>query len=179
MNRGNNFKKGLNKKSLFFGVLFVVIVIGFFGESVSAEICEASSGSSCYYVAINGSDSNPGTFEEPFATVQYGVKQISAGDYLYLREGRYYEYKIYIGNWRDGSSDSWYTIKSYPGKWAIIDGNHLQSPAIEGDSYYNGIFVGTTQKGAQGFIRFENLEITGAGVGPGHQDYPSNYPGIK
>ena len=42
-----------------------------------------------YYVATNGSDSNPGTQSQPFQTVQKGLSVLQAGDTLYLRGGTY------------------------------------------------------------------------------------------
>jgi len=42
-----------------------------------------------YYVATTGSDSNPGTMDQPFATVQKGADTAVAGDTVYLRGGTY------------------------------------------------------------------------------------------
>ena len=42
-----------------------------------------------YYVATWGSDRNPGTLNQPFATVQKAQSQASAGDLIYIRGGTY------------------------------------------------------------------------------------------
>jgi len=120
------------------GFLFVLVVIGFLG-SVSAEICEASEGHSCYYVATNGSDSNPGTFEEPFGTVQHALDTMSGGDIIYLRGGIYQNEHLTNSTYntlqldenKDGTcsdlnctTGSWSTLKSYPGEWAVLDGEN-------------------------------------------------------
>jgi hypothetical protein len=42
-----------------------------------------------YYVAPTGNDSNPGTLEQPFGTVQKGADTAVAGDTVYLRGGTY------------------------------------------------------------------------------------------
>jgi len=42
-----------------------------------------------YYVAPNGNDSNPGTMELPFATIQRGHDVASAGDTVWIRGGTY------------------------------------------------------------------------------------------
>ena len=42
-----------------------------------------------YYVAPTGSDSNPGTIDKPFATIQKGADTAVAGDTVYLRGGTY------------------------------------------------------------------------------------------
>ncbi|MEL7119132.1 MAG: hypothetical protein AAFO07_06825, partial [Bacteroidota bacterium] len=44
-----------------------------------------------YYVATNGDDANPGTFEQPFATIDFGISQLSSGDSLTIRGGVYRE----------------------------------------------------------------------------------------
>ncbi|MEJ6979232.1 DUF4990 domain-containing protein [Pedobacter sp. P351] len=42
-----------------------------------------------YYVAVKGSDQNPGTIKQPFATVQKAQKLVKAGDTVYIRGGVY------------------------------------------------------------------------------------------
>jgi len=44
------------------------------------------------YVSVaNGSDRNPGTFEQPFRTIQKAISQLSEGGTCYLMEGTYRE----------------------------------------------------------------------------------------
>jgi parallel beta-helix repeat protein len=75
--------------------------------------------SGAYYVATNGSDSNPGTLEKPWKTLGYASKQLQAGNTLYIRGGTYRE----VTSWyADGRSDAPITIRSYPGETAVIDG---------------------------------------------------------
>lgn len=114
-----------------------------------------------------GSDGNA------YDTIQEGVDVMSAGDTMYLRGGTYNERAIYIGDWRSGASDAWYTVSSYPGEWAIIDGQHNPQPEDSKDF----IFYGTTANGVQGYIKFERLEITGGGYDVGDADYPSAHGG--
>jgi len=42
-----------------------------------------------YYVATNGSDSNPGSSSQPWATLQHAVDSITAGDTVIVRSGNY------------------------------------------------------------------------------------------
>ena len=42
-----------------------------------------------HYVAPDGSDTNPGTEEAPFRTVQQGTKHAGPGDTVYIRAGTY------------------------------------------------------------------------------------------
>lgn len=41
------------------------------------------------YVAPNGNDSNPGTLEQPWKTIDYAFKRLNPGDVLYMRDGTY------------------------------------------------------------------------------------------
>jgi len=52
-------------------------------------ICEATGGGTCYYVAVDGNDSNPGTFDEPFKTFLPAVSSVNPGDVIYARGGTY------------------------------------------------------------------------------------------
>ncbi|HEY4184427.1 MAG TPA: right-handed parallel beta-helix repeat-containing protein [Polyangia bacterium] len=58
-----------------------------------------------YYVAPTGSDSNPGTMAQPFASIQKGNDVAAAGDTVWLRAGTYYSTKQ-ITLSRSGTSDS-------------------------------------------------------------------------
>lgn len=123
---------------------------------------------------INGSYSiserdDSGSDGDAYTTIKEAVKHIRPGDTLFIRGGTYIERNISISNLRSGSSDAWYTIKSYPGEWAVVDGKH--SP--ESGDFIHCIFYGTTAGGQQGFIKFENLEITGAGYDVDDSRYPS------
>ena len=42
-----------------------------------------------YFVATNGSDTNSGTIEKPFATLRKAQSKVVAGDTVYIRRGTY------------------------------------------------------------------------------------------
>ncbi len=108
-----------------------------------------------------------------FTNVQAAVDSMKPGDTILIRSGHYYEMNIYIGGLNNGSDDKWYTIKSYRDEWAIIDGRYDTSSATSHSNIFNGyIFRGTTANGAQGYIRFERLEITGGGLDTNAVGYP-------
>ena len=73
-----------------------------------------------YYVATNGSDSNPGTFLEPFATVQKAADVMTAGDTCYIRQGTYHE-EIAIGG-LSGTAGDPITFTNYENEDVILDG---------------------------------------------------------
>jgi len=63
-------------RSVILAILTVVLAIG------------AAQGAT-YYVATNGSDSNPGSSSLPWATIQWAVDHIAAGDTILVRAGSY------------------------------------------------------------------------------------------
>ncbi|WP_010182949.1 T9SS type A sorting domain-containing protein [Aquimarina agarilytica] len=76
------------------------------------------------YVAKNGSNSNNGTKNSPFKTIQKAADVVQAGDVIFIRRGVYKE-KITVR--KSGTAGKWIKIKAYPGdeKKAIIDGTPL------------------------------------------------------
>jgi len=154
-------EKEFDKNICFIGVFLISIV--FLSGSVSAQICEALESYDCYYVATNGSDSNPGSFEEPFATVKHGINIMNPGDYLYMRGGTYNEHINLMekSGGRQGSESAWYTVKSYPGEWAIVDGQHSEASYI----FY---YVDGGPDYCPQYWRFEHFEVTGGGVDTSH-----------
>jgi uncharacterized repeat protein (TIGR02059 family) len=86
-----------------------------------------------YYVATNGSDSNPGTITQPFATWHKGFTVAQPGDIVYIRGGIYYpegllgDGKIngaYVSG-KNGSSGKMIKIWAYPGEIPILDGKNM------------------------------------------------------
>lgn len=73
-----------------------------------------------YYVAPNGSDTNPGTSDAPFATLDKGTNVAGAGDVVLVRGGTYLfpKRQVLRGN---GTADAWETLKAYPGEKPVID----------------------------------------------------------
>lgn len=84
-----------------------------------------------YYVAPNGSDSNPGTISQPWKTWQKGFSSISAGDVLYIRGGTYTGmygegHGVNISG-RSGTSSNPITVSAYPGEVPVLDCASLSS----------------------------------------------------
>lgn len=79
-----------------------------------------------YYVAQGGSDTNPGTLAEPFATLQHAANIAVAGDTVLARQGVYNALLTppNSGNLTQGPI----TFASYPGELATIDGTGLPIP---------------------------------------------------
>jgi Right handed beta helix region len=61
---------------------FIAIVLQIF---LVTEMCSADT----FYVSNSGSNSNPGTFEQPFLSIQYGINTVAANDTLLIFNGTY------------------------------------------------------------------------------------------
>lgn len=100
--------------------------------------------------ARSGNDTNEGSKESPWRTIQYALGQLEAGDTLYLRDGTYYEnVRIALA----GRKDAPITIRSYRGEQAVIDGGYREffqssaeawQPATDGA---NGEYVSSRRYG--------------------------------
>ncbi|MDZ8119149.1 DUF1565 domain-containing protein [Pontiella agarivorans] len=98
---------------------------------------------STYYVSPDGNDNNPGTESQPFKTLQHGINQLSAGNTLLVRGGRYNESVIASG--LTGSSASPVVIQAYPDEYVFLDGTRPISELATGSwSLASQEFPGTT-----------------------------------
>lgn len=71
--------------------LYFLLFIFVFPKNVFAQ------GTNTYYVSTSGSDSNPGTIDRPFRTIQKGVDTVAADGTVYVRGGTYHEQVDIIG----------------------------------------------------------------------------------
>ena len=78
-----------------------------------------SDGPAYYVDAKSGRDSNPGSEDRPWSTINHSLNQLQAGDTLYLRAGSYFE-NVYCAV--AGTEDKPITIRAYPGERVLIDG---------------------------------------------------------
>jgi hypothetical protein len=109
-----------------------------------------------YYVAPTGSDSNAGTMDAPWATLQKGANTAVAGDTVWIRGGTY---KVTtpansgagINFTKSGTSDT-NRIKywAYPGETPLFDFSNLQ---ISTTGYTMGFVVNAN------YLHFKGLEI--------------------
>jgi hypothetical protein len=84
-------------------------------------LIEAGPAAAKYYVATNGSDSNPGTnIAQPFATLRKAVGLANPGDLIYMRGGVYPEtFRIRLT--RSGSAAQPIRVQAYPGELPVFD----------------------------------------------------------
>jgi len=76
-------------------------------------------GSATYYVSVKGADSNPGTLEAPFATIQKAADVMKPGDTCFVREGVYRETVRPASSGAEGAP---ITFQAYDGEEAVVSG---------------------------------------------------------
>ncbi len=129
-----------NTKSALPGLLLLV-VNAMFGMLLATPVRAATT----YYVATNGSDNNPGTQDQPFATLAQAAKKVADGDTVIVRGGTYYlNSPVWIEN--SGTASAHIVFQSYTGEKVILDGSN--SPANK------DLVVITGQ-----YIDFKNFEM--------------------
>ena len=100
-----------------------------------------------YYVATNGSNSNPGTISQPFLTIAKGVSVLTPGDTLFVESGTYAEsLQATIPGGTSWSNPV--TVMAYPGDTVTIE------PTSQQDAESVFMFYGADEQYiiAQGFI---------------------------
>jgi len=125
-------------KFVFFLGLMVSLLTPSWAEKVAPEsmptsgVCpsppaETTATAGTFYVAPTGSDSNPGTIDSPWRTIQHAADSVKAGHTVYIHGGVYNEsVDIQVS----GSATAGpVTFQSYPGENAILDGAGLTPPA--------------------------------------------------
>jgi hypothetical protein len=104
-----------------------------------------------YYVSPDGSNHNPGTREQPWATPGYASKQLAPGSTLIILPGKYVLRQDYddIITPASGTADAWITIKGEDGNTPVLAGRDDLRAAID----LSGV----------SYAKIENLEITSDG----------------
>ncbi len=108
-----------------------------------------------FYVAPNGSDSNPGTKDKPWATLQHAAETLTAGQTVYVRDGTY-QLTERVEPKNSGTPDAWITFAGYPGETVILDFSG-RSVALD-DRDYGAILISN----GVSYIRIENLQVHNA-----------------
>lgn len=75
--------------------------------------------STTWFVATNGSDQNPGTYTQPFRTIQHAADAASAGDIVDIRGGTYHETVV---PHHSGTSSAMITFQAFGNEAVTIDG---------------------------------------------------------
>jgi len=96
----------------------------FSATAVVTLLAKAATGTT-HYVATTGNDSNSGSIDAPWKTVQHAADTAAAGDTVLVRDGVYNEHvNIHIS----GNANNFITFANYPGETATLDGTGLTIP---------------------------------------------------
>src|SRR5918994_4920387 len=79
----------------------------------AAEPSEPPAHPAGFYVGPGGNNANPGTFEQPWATIGFALTRLSPGDHLWLRGGTYRQAPLVSSI--SGTSGNPVSIHSMPG----------------------------------------------------------------
>jgi hypothetical protein len=100
-----------------------------------------------FYVSNLGNDSNPGSMERPWKTIQKAADNLVAGQTAYIRGGNYYE-KIIIKN--SGKAGEYITLSAYANEKPIVDGQGSGTLISLNYKRYIKIYGLQVQNGDQG-----------------------------
>lgn len=103
------------------------------------------------FVSTTGSNNNPGTFEEPLATIPEAVTKAQPGDTIYVRGGTY-SLASTISISKDGNADNRYYLTAYQSERPVLD---FSSMPVDGSNR------GIRLSGDYWYIK--GLDIKGAG----------------
>ncbi len=89
-----------------------------------------------FYVATHGNDNDPGTFTQPWKTIQKACNAATPGSTVYIMQGTYYE-KITVSV--SGTPGNYITFTNYNNDTVIIDGTALPGITITSGIEREGI----------------------------------------
>ena len=126
-----------------------------------------------YYVATWGNDDDPGTFSEPFASLDKAFSLVVAGDTVYVRGGTYFQpnptddHLAFVEN-RDGSAGNLICIFNYPGETPVFNANNCTATGEN-----NGIYLYRCD-----YWHLKGLHVTGVQHGTAAQPYAIRIRGL-
>ncbi|HEY0000623.1 MAG TPA: right-handed parallel beta-helix repeat-containing protein [Actinoplanes sp.] len=125
--------------------------------AMSAVASAQTFAATTYFVAPDGSDSNDGTLDAPFATIQQAINVVAAGETIAVRAGTY-SLTSNIQITKSGTATAPITLTAYAGEQVIIDGEALGYTPGDVGSTIPGVQRGAIHMTAN-FWRIIGLEI--------------------
>lgn len=96
-----------------------MVTICFLIISISVNPINTLATGNQYYVdASGGADTNPGTLDKPWKTLQKAADSVSAGDTVFIRQGVYSSMSLK----KSGTQNNPIIFQAYPGEHPVIDG---------------------------------------------------------
>lgn len=109
-----------------------------------------------YYLAPNGSDSNPGTITQPFLTLKKAWSVIAAGDIVYMRGGTYLYSNSQELTGKNGTSSNPITIMAYNNEVPIVSKASSWSFYNRAGIYFEGDYFRWKGIKVSGFTQTDN-----------------------
>ncbi len=100
-----------------------------------------------YFVSTTGNDNNPGTYTQPWRSIQNAANELKAGETVLIRDGVYNERIVPLNSGLEGN---YITYAAYPNEEVIIDGTGVSLPYSE-----DGLFYLSNKH----YIKIQNLTI--------------------
>lgn len=141
-----------------FCLCFILISLSI---EVTACTLAVSANNNNYYISTDGSDSNPGTLDKPFASIAKAQETASSGDTVYIRGGTYKNFNIADSdsnyNYVNEITKSGITYKAYSSKDVPI----FDFSNIETDKRVAAFRVAPKTKD----VTFQSIKVIGVPVG--------------
>jgi parallel beta-helix repeat protein len=135
------------RKLFLINFVMALLIIAFF--SVHTDKPAAAAAHDSYFVSTAGSDRNPGTENEPWATIQKAAESAAPGSTVYIEAGTYYErVDIKVSG---ASAEEPVIFRSSDGGRVIVDGSKSSASEQEDMIHISN----------KSFVRIIGLEITG------------------
>lgn len=139
------------RKMLLINFVMALLIIAFFSVQTDKPVTAAASGS--YFVSTAGSDRNPGTEKEPWASIQKAAESAAPGSTVYIKAGTYYErVNIKVSG---ASAEEPVIFTNYNNGRVIVDGSKSSASEQEDMIHISN----------KSFIRIVGIEIIGNTAG--------------
>lgn len=101
----------------------ILLIVSLTSDLLIPSVKAAEGRDSVYYVAPTGDDSNSGTLEAPWRTIQKAADTLVAGETVFVRDG---VYKEFVTIQKSGSKEGGYiSYKAYSGEKPVLDGKDM------------------------------------------------------
>jgi Protein of unknown function (DUF1565). len=110
-----------------------------------------------YFVSTTGSDSNLGTIDAPWRTVETAVNKVAAGDILYIRGGEYVLAEAVICK-MSGTADKGIVYSAYEGETPVLNAENINF-FLEKDKYNFGVETGAIFVYQQEYIQVRGITV--------------------
>lgn len=141
---------------------FITLVLAGFLLAISGECWTSQTLAQIpphvFYVAPNGSDTNNGSLEHPWSTINHAAGVLKAGETVYIRGGNY-RLTEQIQAKNSGTEKAWITYRSYPEERVIIDADAVKVEPPSGKKSHYPHDQGAFLLQNVSYIKVENLEV--------------------